>query len=811
MATADEIVRVGLQWENIESSLNQAIQQAQDAIKSGLNKELKLSPEINSGAIQKIQSQLKSVAESMHSIKMDSNASKTLTSLVQQLNRVPKVTNFEGLVSQLQDVQKAAKLAHSAIDSISKSSDAVKNLGVNGNGTFPAEVKIDFGKLEQLSTEVAKSVSTITSEVKSLTTALQGVQKITGSQKRDVSAVKQDTENLKAIAAQEKAIAAIEKGRASAAKAQAEAEKAANDWYEQMQRAERLLNDPNSQLSSKNMNGVDKGISALQSKYNKTPELFDETDTAQRIAKLKTDFESLQTALENVDFGDAAQVQTLITQYERLKQEVRSVAEAMNNAATTAQNAKLQASNTSWSNMKASYDTALAQAQNISSSKIGQYATELKQLKDEAQKVIDSLGETGTATASQLDTASKKIDGITKKITKLQDNSKYDRSNTKGIFYELSQTDSLSAKMQSIAAGYGTLIQKSVQYSDTARKWSGTVQTQSGQLIQLKASADTAGNGFRVLATNMSEAQSAAHRVGVSFSEIAKNYLSYFSGQQLVTKLMSQLSEGWQQIQELDKSYTELDKVSDESTAALRAFQSASFDIANQSATTGKAIQDSAADWMRLGYAIKDASEFAKNTSIYANVGEMDIDTATEHMISSVKAFNKDFASDAEASAQIADIYNEIDNNFSITAEGIGEGMERAGAALVAANNDIYQSVAMLTAGNEIMQNPELMGNTLKVLSMRIRGAKTELAEAGEETDGMAESTAKLRAQIKALSGVDIMKDANTFKATYDIMDELADKWSSLSDIKQASLLETIAGVCPLCAEMYTKFAFNCR
>ena len=109
------------------------------------------------------------------------------------------------------------------------------------------------------------------------------------------------------------------------------------------------------------------------------------------------------------------------------------------------------------------------------------------------------------------------------------------------------------------------------------------------------------------------------------------------------------------------------------------------------------------------------------------------------------------------------------------------------------------------------MQNPELMGNTLKVLSMRIRGAKTELAAAGEETDGMAESTAKLRAQIKALSGVDIMKDANTFKATYDIMDELAGKWSSLSDIKQASLLETIAGVCPLCAEMYTKFAFNCR
>lgn len=77
---------------------------------------------------------------------------------------------------------------------------------------------------------------------------------------------------------------------------------------------------------------------------------------------------------------------------------------------------------------------------------------------------------------------------------------------------------------------------------------------------------------------------------------------------------------------------------------------------------------------------------------------------------------------------------------------------------------------------------------------MRIRGAKTELEEAGESTDGMVESTAKLREEILALSGVDIMQDANTFKSTYAIMDELADKWEGLSDIAQATIIELIAG-----------------
>lgn len=42
---------------------------------------------------------------------------------------------------------------------------------------------------------------------------------------------------------------------------------------------------------------------------------------------------------------------------------------------------------------------------------------------------------------------------------------------------------------------------------------------------------------------------------------------------------------------------------------------------------------------------------------------------------------------------------------------------------------------------------------------MRIRSAKTELESAGLETEGMAESTAELREEILALSGVDIMID----------------------------------------------------
>ena len=59
----------------------------------------------------------------------------------------------------------------------------------------------------------------------------------------------------------------------------------------------------------------------------------------------------------------------------------------------------------------------------------------------------------------------------------------------------------------------------------------------------------------------------------------------------------------------------------------------------------------------------------------------------------------------------------------------------------------------------------------------------------------MVESTAKLREEILALSGVDIMEsDGRTFKSTYAILDELSQKWKDLSDIQQATVTELIAG-----------------
>ena len=69
----------------------------------------------------------------------------------------------------------------------------------------------------------------------------------------------------------------------------------------------------------------------------------------------------------------------------------------------------------------------------------------------------------------------------------------------------------------------------------------------------------------------------------------------------------------------------------------------------------------------RLGYTLQESSELAKNSNIYANVGDMEIDEATEHMISSVKAWGSEFSNEVEASTAIIDKYNQVGLNRAYT------------------------------------------------------------------------------------------------------------------------------------------------
>ena len=134
-------------------------------------------------------------------------------------------------------------------------------------------------------------------------------------------------------------------------------------------------------------------------------------------------------------------------------------------------------------------------------------------------------------------------------------------------------------------------------------------------------------------------------------------------------------------------------------------------------------------------------------------------------------------------------------NNYAIDSAGIGESLKRSAAAFNVANTSLNKSIALVTATNEVVQNPEKVGTLYQTISARIRGAKTELEDMGADTDDMVESTSKLRDLVKGMTGFDILQeDGKTYKDIYEIILGIGKEFDRLADIDRAALLEALAG-----------------
>lgn len=271
-----------------------------------------------------------------------------------------------------------------------------------------------------------------------------------------------------------------------------------------------------------------------------------------------------------------------------------------------------------------------------------------------------------------------------------------------------------------------------------------------------------------------------------------------FGGWMLVTRslmqVVSTIRDMVTNVIELDAAMTELRKVTDETESSYTRFFN---DAITRSKQLGATLTDTitaTADFARLGYSIDDAADLADAALVYKNVGDgiEDISTASESVISTMKAFRIE----ASSAMLIVDKFNEVGNNFAISSKGVGDALVRSAAALASAGNSLDESIALITAANTIVQNPDVVGTTMKTVSMYLRAAKTEAEEAGESTEGMANSISELRNEILALTGgkVDIQIDENTFKNTTQIIRELSSVWEELTDISQANILEMVGG-----------------
>lgn len=340
--------------------------------------------------------------------------------------------------------------------------------------------------------------------------------------------------------------------------------------------------------------------------------------------------------------------------------------------------------------------------------------------------------------------------------------------------------------------------------------------------IAARQNAEAISEMFVTLAkgANITEAEIKSVTSALSAMKSAAN-ISGTSGKNPIDRLQDGLSSGWDKfgafsigtnimmdlangarkaitaVKELDSALTELRKVTDLTESEYDQFMDRAAVSAREVGASVVDTVNATADFARLGYSVSEAEELADAALVYKNVGDgvSDISESTQSLISTMKAFGVE----AENSMSIVDAFNKVGNEFAISSSGIGEALQRSAAALAAGGNTLEESIGLVVGMNNVIQDPQKVGTTLKTVSMYLRAAKTDLEAAGESTEGMASSVSELRQELMEITSytkapLDIMLDDTTFKSTYQVMEELAAIWDELADVDQANILELIGG-----------------
>lgn len=350
---------------------------------------------------------------------------------------------------------------------------------------------------------------------------------------------------------------------------------------------------------------------------------------------------------------------------------------------------------------------------------------------------------------------------------------------------------STSAQVESLGANLDGIKTKTSTFSETIKTSSKTsseaisavsdsAKKASGEFEGLGKSAQTAGKGFKEAKTQT-----------MSFSSQLKEAYQKFAIWSVATAswygAIRVIGDAVEAVTDLDTALVELKKVSDLTTESQDAFLEKAEDTAEVVSRLTSDIVQSTAEFSRMGYAIDEALDLAEQAAILVNIGDgiEDIGEASGAVISILKGFNLE----ASETGNVLDKLNETSNKYAVTTSDLTTALTKSGASLAAANNDLDESIAIYTAGIEVLRDASRVGTSARTVSMRIRG----IDENEEEIEGL---TASLQQMFDDYgTGVQLMNEqTQEFNSTYDILKDLSKTWGELTDAQQASLTEAIAG-----------------
>ena len=655
-------------------------------------------------------------------------------------------------------------------------------------------------------TTSVEEVAKLTEKVKELETELVKVKSVsTGSTETNISSGMKDAFQGNTTASSAESTNAIQKENNALAETAENAEKAATSKKKFSQANEKVKETADESVSSikDEANAFsqaewDKNVKAIQDYMNAVSKLNNlkasDKGTGRKSNQIKTQIKEVES-LKDAAYEARQNLSSMINPHsvdidtwEKFVQVMRQFSQASLGSAESVakledalQNVKTSIVNSVQSSIDG-YNKKLA---NLSATPADfnqseKYKANLKELKKQISQFEafrDQIASKDTINEEDLQSIAKyksNIEDATRAITSMTAAEKGSTSLSRDKLYN--KIGDYMKKNSGLSKQFRVELQK-LQKQLTMRGANANVSDLTDEFLKLQIRIREAGEEGKKFWDVVKEKAwyGAASQIGMAFG--VNDIIRY--GQQAVST-----------ITELDTALVDLKKTTSMSSSELENFYYDSNDIAKQMGVTTEEIINQASAWSRLGYSTKEASEqMAQLSSQFASISPgMDTDTAQEGLVSIMKAWDIGYQ---DVKSQIMDDINALGNAMAENNQDVVEGMERSAAALAAVGTSTKDAFALFSGIQEILQNAEKSGTSLRSVALRLRSFDESTEEYSSDLANITGELVDLTKTAEHAQGVSVFKEGSTteFKSLVDYFREIADIWDEMSQKQQNDFL----------------------
>ena len=282
--------------------------------------------------------------------------------------------------------------------------------------------------------------------------------------------------------------------------------------------------------------------------------------------------------------------------------------------------------------------------------------------------------------------------------------------------------------------------------------------------------------------------------IKADISRATRRIVDFGLAAKVLNTARKEIQQVYQNILKLDEAMTNLRIVTGSNIEQAKGMMNTYNDLAMQLGTTTQAVAQSAAEWLRQGYSVSEANELIKSSTYLSRLGFMDMGQSVAALTSVMKGFRIE----ATDSMDIVDKLTQLDAKYATTAGDIATALSRTSAVAREAGLDLDQTAAALTTMIDVsQQDASSVGNAFRTILARYGNVKaTAFTSLVGDSDDVDDTNKAINDTEKVLGaiGIKIRSSSSDMRDFDDVMDELADKWVTLTDVeknlKQSSIME---------------------